>query len=270
MRPRISPGFALLLALLLGGSTVSCITSSSPGNGSSPRVTVTGGEAPAPILLVIDEDSIDNGNAPNGFSDVEVNDNLAEIGLRSSLDFFRANVGGTIDLFTGDVGDEGWHALRTIPAVWSEVGPTASGTRNYLVPGPGLGSRFPDDDREVLLDQIPDVTPLRAEGLAMLRGHTVLAVVYDSDVAINYGPLSGNLMGANLGIVALEVLDVRARRDASTGSLPRVTVRILDADAVAGGDLFLFENAPVPPSSSEPYDVIPPDEADLPVLVPAR
>ena len=62
---------------------------------------------PSGVFLVIDEDSIDNGNPPNFFSDVEVNDNIADIGLRTQLAFFAANVGETITLHTGEVGDEG-------------------------------------------------------------------------------------------------------------------------------------------------------------------
>lgn len=223
----------------------------------------------AAVLLVIDEDSIDNGNPPNGFADVDVNDQLAEVGVRKPLRYFQDNVGETIDLFTGDVGDEGWHALKSIPSSWKSAGPTSNGTRNYLAPGPGLGAAVPDDDREVLLDKIPNVTPLRAKGLAMLIGHTVFAVVQDSDVGVNYSPLNGSLMGANLGVVAFDVLDVRERRDASTGSLPRVTVRIRDANEVEAGDLALFSNAPVPRSSSEPYDVAPPENPPAAKLVAA-
>ena len=42
-------------------------------------------ENTAAILLVIDEESIDNGNEPNNFSETDVNDQLAEIGLRKPL-----------------------------------------------------------------------------------------------------------------------------------------------------------------------------------------
>lgn len=263
--PAILP---LLIALC-----VSCTKSVEPGGAESaandPNLPGgSGGNGSGAVLLVIDEDSIDNGNPPNSFSDVQVNDQMAEVGVRAPLRYFRDNVGRTIHLFTGDVGDEGWHAMRTIPSSWRSAGPTGNGTRNYLAPGPGLGGP-PDDDKEVLLDKIPNVTPLRATGLAMLVGETVLAIVYDSDVSINYSPLNGNLMGANLGIVALEVLEVRERRDASTSSLPRVTVRIRDAKAVADGALYLFANAPTPRSSSEPFDVAPPASVDGVERVPA-
>jgi hypothetical protein len=250
-----------------------CDDTSSPSRSPGTTLGLGGGDDigsnGSAVVLVIDEDSIDNGNPPNEFSDVHVNDQMAEVGVRATLDYFRNNIGGTIDLFTGDVGDEGWHALKTIPSSWQEAGPTDNGVHNYLAPGPGLGARDPDDDREVLLDKIPDVTPLRATGQSMLIGQTVLAVVYDGDVGINYSPLNGNLMGANLGLVAFEVLDVRERHDASTGSLPRVTIRILDVEEVRAGELVLFSNAPVPRSSSEPYDVTPPSEAASPRLEPA-
>ncbi|MFM9950205.1 MAG: hypothetical protein ACKV1O_19885 [Saprospiraceae bacterium] len=215
----------------------------------------------AAVFLVIDEESIDNGNPPNNFSDTDVNDQLAEVGLRLTLDYFRNNVGKTIDLFTGEVGDEGWHALKTIPASWISAGPFTNGAGNYLAAGPGLGSGTPDDNKEILLDEIPNVTPLRATGLKMLIGTTVLAVVYDSEVSINYSPLRGNLKGANLGLVAFDVLEVKERTDGSSGSLPRVTIRIRNINDALLAPLSLFSNAPVPQSSSEPFDVAPPASA---------
>lgn len=209
------------------------------------------------IFLVIDEESIDNGNEPNNFSATDVNDQLADIGLRVPLKYFNDNIGKTIDLYTGEVGDEGWFALKAIPSSWGNAGPSNDGLRNYLAPGPGLGAPVPDDDREVLLDKIPNATPLRATGLKMLIGKTIFAVVYDSDISINYSPLNGNLQGSNLGVVAFDVLGVNERKDGSSGSLPRVTIRIRDTDQVSALPLVLFSNAPVPESSSEPYDTVP-------------
>ncbi|MCU0356657.1 MAG: hypothetical protein MUE95_03680 [Cyclobacteriaceae bacterium] len=219
------------------------------------------------IFLVIDEDSIDNGNEPNNFSEEDVNDQLATIGLRQPLKYFQDNVGKTIELYTGEVGDEGWFALKTIPSSWKSTGPTANGLDNYLTPGPKLGAAVPDDDREVLLDKIPDVTPLRATGLKMLEGKTVLAIVYDSDISINYSPLNGNLQGANLGRVAFDVLSIRKRTDGSDSSLPAVSIRIRNVNEVAGLPLGLFSNAPVPSSSSTPFDVTPPASAPAAVII---
>jgi hypothetical protein len=217
------------------------------------------------VFLLIDEDSIDNGNPPNDFSEREVNDDLARLGQRRVLRYFEANVGSEIDLFTGQVGDEGWFAMPRIPSSWTSAGPTDNGTRNFVLAGPGLGQ----DDSEDLLDEIRDVTPLRATGLSMLVGQVVFAVVYDSDISINYSPLKGSLKGDNLGIVAFEVLSVRERRDGSSSDLPRVTVRILDATSYRDGALWLFANAPKPYSSSEPYDIRPSMNPPAPEFVPA-
>lgn len=219
------------------------------------------------VFLVIDEESIDNGNPPNNFTSAQVNDNIARIGQRQTLAYFQNNVGKTITLYTGEVGDEGWHALKTIPTSWINAGPTNNGLQNYIQAGPGLGS---GEGPEVLLDKIPNVTPLRARGLKMLVGQTILAVVYDGDVSINYDPLNGNLQGANLGMVALEVLNVTRRTDGSSGSLPQVSVRIKDVEQAKASQLMLFSNAPKPRSSSEPFDINPPATVAAVKLTPAR
>jgi len=207
------------------------------------------------VLLAIDEESIDNGNPPNNFSETDVNDQIASLSQRQTLRYFRENAGDTIILYSGEVGDEGWHAIKYIPSSWINAGPSSNGARNYLSAGPGLGS---GESPEVLLDKIPDITPLRATGLKMLIGKTVLAVVYDSDVSINYGPLNGSLKGETLGLVALEVISVERRMDGSSGSLPKIMVRIINANEAKNAALKLFSNAPVPQSSSEPFDINPP------------
>lgn len=216
------------------------------------------------IFLILDEESIDNGNLPNNFSASDVNDPLAKVGERSQLSFFQKNIGKTIELYTGQVGDEGWHAVKTIPNSWISAGPTNKGLLNLLAPGPGLGGG--KENKEILLDKIPGITPLRATGLSMLKGNTILALVYDGNISVNYDPLTGNLQGSTLGIVAFEVIDVVERRDASSSSLPKVKLKISDANAVAALPLLLFSNAPILSSSSVPLDVIPP--ADPPLIQP--
>ena len=223
-------------------------------------------QAGASILLAIDEESIDNGNAPNNFSETDVNDQIASLSQRKTLRFFNENIGKTITLYSGEVGDEGWHAIKTIPGSWKTAGPTTNGSRNYLAAEPGLGS---GENPEVLLNKIPNVTPLRARGLKMLTGKTILAVVYDGDVSINYGPLYGSLKGESLGLVALEVVAVTRRTDGSSGSLPKVTVKILNVEEAKAAPLKLFSNAPVPRSSSEPFDINPPSTVPAIVLTDA-
>lgn len=233
-------------------------------NGGSPVVTGSS----QPVFLLLDEDGIDNGSQPNNFSAADVNDPDARVGLRNELAFFRSNTGRTISLYTGEVGDEGWFAMPEIPGSWITAGPSANGTRNLLLAGPGLGGGT--DNQELLLDKIPSVTPLRATGLRMLKGTTVLALVQDGDIGMNYGPLKGNLMGASLGLVAFEVLEVRKRTNGSSGSLPEMVVRIISAGPLVNSSLKLFSNPPQPVSSSEPYDIDPPATAPLINLTDAR
>ncbi len=261
------------LWLIAGMSTmlfVSCQNEALEGldsteNSSTQRdaSTTAGGS----VLLVIDEESIDNGNQPNNFSETDVNDQFAELGVRQTLQYFADNVGQTIDLYTGEVGDEGWHAIKTIPSSWISTGPTNIGARNYLLAGPGLGG---GNDKEKFLDKIPNVVPLRATGLKMLVGQTIIAVVQDSDVSTNYSPLDASLKGASLGTVALEVVSVRRRTDGSSGSLPIVTVKIASVEATSAATIKLFSNAPAPRSSSEPFDINPPATVAPIVLTDAR
>ncbi len=244
---RILNKLAFVLITFAAGLILSSCDKEDDNNGNN----LNNGHA---IFLLIDEDAIDNGSEPNNFSDTDVNDQLAEVGLRKPLAWFASNEGKTITLYTGQVGDEGLFALKTIPASWKAAGPADNGTRNFLLAGPGLGSEGNGLDREDLLDKIPDVTPLRASGLAMLKGSVVLAVVYDSDVSINYNPLNGSLKGANLGIVAFEVLEVSNRPFGSSSSLPSIKVKVLNTGLVSELPLKLFANAPLVASSSEPFD----------------
>jgi hypothetical protein len=189
------------------------------------------------ICLVVDEDSIDNGTPPNFFSAADVNDDIAEIGVRAPLRYWTQNIGKQITLYTGSVGDEGWFILPTIPASWYNAGPTTDGLVNYMGvmrtdgvvrPGPGLGMPNADGDREFLLDKVPDVSPLHQNHLEALIGRKVFALVYDSDVSINYNPLEGSLKGANLGVVAFRVNDVRPLPGGSSSALPQMDITILD------------------------------------------
>ena len=173
-----------------------------------------------------------------------INEDIADVGVRAPLPI---PLGTTLTLRTGEVGDEGVFALKTIPASWDAAGPSGDGLENYLVPGPGLGM---GEDRELLLDKILDVTPLRTEGLGLLVGETVCALVYKSDISMNYDPLEGSLKGANRGLLAFDVLSVGLPDDPV---LPELTVQVMDAEeACEASGLELLEGAPAPISSSEP------------------
>ena len=240
-------------------------------------------------FLIIDEDGIDNDNpayrdedGSHQFSEMDVNDDVAEVGVRAQLRFFEANFGKVITLPTGQVGDEGWFALENLPAYEDFISvsdwPSPSlgayiGEPFNFDPGdspphgvgPGLGAPDPDGAREALLDKVNGVVPLRAAGLQLLVGGTYCVVVYDSDISINYGSTNGSLKGDNLGTVAFTVLELTGPLETSDSSLPGVTIQIENADEVCQGLSAannLFEDTPVPDSSSEPFHVNENDDAD--------
>ncbi len=232
-RRLIAVAFALTVILSLSASTGAPI-----GLADNATDAVT--------FILIDDDSIDNGNPPNFFSSADVNDDIADIGLRTQLRFFASNVGLSVVLHTGVVRNEGWFALESIPDSWDSAGPTADGLRNYVgrpseqfphSVGPGLGTADANGDRESLLDKIPGVTLLRTAGLQALTGKRVCAVVFDGNISMNYDPLNGSLKGANLGTVAFEVISVTPSTGSSTLALPEVEVQILDAEDVCEEDL---------------------------------
>jgi len=216
-------------------------------------------EAAAAGVLIIDEDSIDNNllywlsgvipNQNNGieFRKREVNEHKPAEGSRAPLPFFVNRVGQMFKLQTGQVGDEAWFAPETIPSSWNSFNAGGDGLRAYV------DGNVPQS----LLDEIPDVTPLRATGLVGLEGGTYCAIVYDSDVSINY-PVEGNLQGENLGIAAfrVEIDGVEKLNGFSSSSLPTVLITVLDPTSVCSGPLTTVD-APEPPSSSEPFDIDP-------------
>jgi hypothetical protein len=226
-------------------------------------------------LLIIDEDSIDNGihfnpfgglitpGGPDFFEKPEVNDDRPGTKQRAILRYFADHAGDTITVKTGQTGDEGWFAPTCIPQKW------ISGTSNTCLMAPdrqtGIDNYFglsgstaiPSQSR---LDKIPAVMPLRALGLNALVGRDICAVVYDSDISINYDKTtfpftSGNLQGETLGIVAFTVTQTRTLNGFSSSTLPQVTLTINDASSCNPNELF---NAPVPKSSSVPNDRIAP------------
>jgi hypothetical protein len=249
-------GYILIIFIILG----SCMSGSEIGDLSPVYDDYI-------VLMAIDKSSFNQGAADNSFLDVDINRQISSVGQRTQLKFFKENVGKSIDLSTGEVGNEGWFALKNIPNRWINAGPTDSGSQNYLAPGPGLGSPNIDNDREVLLDEIPGLTPLRARGLKMLEGIKVLAVVYENDIVVNYSPLEGNLQGANLGMIAFEVIEVKERIGGNKLDLPVVTIKILDVASISDFGVVLFSNAPEPISSTEPLETVILPSSEIPVFV---
>jgi|GEM_PF-1443985 len=176
------------------------------------------------------------------------------VGNRATLLAYANMVGKEVTLPSGTIGDEGWFAITTIRIGWKSAGPeVGDGLRNYFEAGPGLGGADAKGNKETLLDKVPDLTPLRATGLARLEGRSVCAVVLDGDVKMSYNPRVGDIRGPNLGKIAFQVLSVVDSRGAN--ALPSVRVRILDAEAVCNDPLSPYLDAPAPTSISEPPDI---------------
>jgi hypothetical protein len=253
------------------------------------------GEAAGAVLLIIDEDGIDNGlhvnrygnlNYPDGTSWMitpsgpsfwtasEVNDDLAAYGFRNVLRYFASsanNFGRTITVRTGQTGDEGWFAPNCIPRKWlnssvssgdnrcAEGAERTTGIDNLFFSGktPFTGAPSSRNIPQSRLDKIPHVRPLRALGIQTLVGQDVCALVYDSDISINYDHgtslgVNGNLQGATLGIAAFRVESAHTLNNFSSSTLPQVRITVLDPSQACRN--FRLYDAPVPNSSSVPND----------------
>jgi len=196
----------------------------------------------SPVFVILDKDAIDYGPSPHLLPADAVDPLIAGIGVRDQLAYFAGHVGQQAILTSGHNGNDGWFALKSVPASWASQEGAADGVENYLFAGPGLGSPDDNDDRQSLLNNVPNVTPVRATGLNLLVGRKVCAVVYLDDVVVTAGsPRTANLNGPNLGRIAFKVL---ALLPTDNPSFPNVQVEVLDSREACGGSTVPFANAP--------------------------
>lgn len=255
-----------------------------PGGTGGINIFVNWGNGELPIFLIMDEDALDNAKhfnntggqiipgGPQFFIASDVNDDIASETQRNVMRYFESNIGRTITIMSGETGDEGWFAPNCIPAKWINTYSIEDNTcltdneqqtaiKNFLGLN-GIGS-IPSQER---LDKIPDVRPLRALGLNRLIDKIVYAVVYDSDISINYDlgsslGVNGNLQGETLGVVAFRVNEIRTLEDFSSSTLTEVQITILNTSEYENGNFNLL-SAPIPASSSVPNDRIAPGSPD--------
>ena len=192
-----------------------------------------------PIVLLIDEDSIDNGiqsieiisfGSPfcgNGDPSICVNDDIADPGVRQFL-FTRSNnitpLGGLV-LPTGEVEDEGLFRFTNPDPQHSQEDDAVSFTILEFIMALG------DAGDENNLDKISGVVPLSEDDIEELVDKTVCAVVYDSDISADVKDNYASLKGATLGLTAFTVTGVDP--DGPAGSvLPLITVDLLASDEV--------------------------------------
>ena len=186
-----TPGTVTNVAIVTGDGT----PSGDPVTDSDPAVVEC--QQDGICLVIIDEDGLDN-----NMSTIE--DAAAIHGTTSQLLLnedkptkvgnppLRWNTmfpGDVVLLSPGRVNDEGWFAPPPNPP-W----PLADFAAGVL----------PQDQ----LDKINDVMPLRNQELVRLIGRTCVAIVYDSDISINFDPLQANLQGERLGAFSFTVLAI--------------------------------------------------------------
>jgi hypothetical protein len=152
---------------------------------------------PEVCLVIIDEETIDNdiktieaaAASHNVEADWLVNDDKPTERKNPPLRWNEFFPGDIVIIPGGQVDDEGLFALPKDPP-WSFLDFAAG--------------NIPQSQ----LDKIDDVMPLRNHELYAMIGDTCTAVVYDSDISMNYHPIQGNLQGARYGLFTFTVLDV--------------------------------------------------------------
>jgi hypothetical protein len=188
----------------------------------------------SPVLMLIDEDSIDNGQPPDNWTALDVNAPIAQLGLRDPLPWFASREGAHATLHSGQPGDAGWFALRSVPSNWTSADGATEGLRNFIIAGPGLGSPDASGNRASLLTAVPDVAELNTSTISTLTGRTVCGLVFDRDVVMNSDG-TANLSGTNLGIVGFKVVNVSGQQ--GSPEVASVEIEIVDANEACGGSL---------------------------------
>jgi hypothetical protein len=182
--------------------------------------SVTDAQSGGPVVLLLDRNAIAPNQAPNAFSEPDVNFGIAQLGLRDVLPAFLRNLGRQIALPVGVSGHEGWFTLAAVPSAWASASTSGNPTADFVVAGAGLGSPDETGNRGSLLDSVPGVKPLSGSDLQGLVGRVVCAVVYQDEIPRTEGGTS--LRGKNLGLVSFSIASV-------SQSGASVNVLILDA-----------------------------------------
>lgn len=190
-------------------------------------------------VLLLDRNAIQANVAPNHFAAVDINATIADVGVRDALPFFNLREGQRLVLPGGSAAHEGWLAFTAVPSSWSTAEGN-DGLENFVFAGPGLGSPDSNGSRTSLLGMKAEVVPLRADGLQMLTGRSVCAVVFANELPRTASGVT--VSGPNLGIVAFKVLQVSG---GDAQALPSVELAVLETRQVCAGDLTPMTDAPV-------------------------
>ena len=214
-------GFVNVPFIVFGAKTLKVTLA---GEGAVAAITFCPEEVPEQCVIILDEDAVDNGTSSieqaaashNVEPDWLVNDNNpVEIG-NPWLNWNVFFPGDEVVIPSGQTQDEGWFFLPENPP-WP-IEDFVEGT-------------IPQDQ----LDKIDNVEPLDNDDLMSLVGKTCIAIVYDSDISINYdNPINGNLQGARYGKFAFTVLGTQGPgtlpESGSSSSLKDMIIRVEGTD----------------------------------------
>jgi CSLREA domain-containing protein len=194
-----------------------------------------GATGEAPILLIIDEETIDNSTSSivklskyspfcgAGSSAICINDDIAKPSQRNLLFTRKIDVtpySGLV-LPTGKKGDEGLFQFTNPDLQISQQNGATFSLQEFIF-AQGAASN------ENNLDKVSGIRPLNATQITELDGKTVCAVVYDSDISVDLAANFASLKGSTLGLTAFTVTGVTP---VSKG-LPKITVDLLDSSEV--------------------------------------
>ena len=191
-------------------------------------------DTPCGCVVIIDEDTIDNGVSTieaaaashSVTPDVLVNDDHPTENGNPSLHWNVNFPGDVAWLPTGETQDEGLFFLP--PTIVYKDGSTAA-SRGYGSDAGWIERFIKGTIPQADLDEVLNVDPLGNSQINGLVGKRCVAVVYDSDISINTGPLMGNLQGARYGLFYFSVLATRAPQlpeSTSSTSLREIQVRV--------------------------------------------
>jgi hypothetical protein len=168
-----------------------------PVVGPAGRFRLAGPAPSSGELVILGEHALDNSTSTvitaaqllGTTPEILTNDSNTSLLGNPWLPWSQLYAGNIVTLPMGGPGNEGIFTLTgPLPFPLADL---VAGT----VPQPQLG-------------QVPGVMAIRNQDLAGMVGRTFVAIVHDSAIGVNYGPLEANLQGERYGRFAFTVLEV--------------------------------------------------------------
>jgi hypothetical protein len=199
--------------------------------GPAGRFRIAGPQPTIGELVILSEHALDNGTSTvitaaqqlGTTPEFLTNDSNTSLIGNPWLPWSQLYPGSIVTLPMGGPGNEGMFTLTS--ALPFPLAALVAGT----VPQPALG-------------QVAGVMPVRNQDFASLTGRTLVAIVHDGAIGLNYAPLVGNLQGERYGLFAFTVLEVvlpgTISESGSSSSFYDLRIRV-EAPITVGGPLVI-------------------------------